>query len=445
MLGWDGLGVTSYLLVCFYSSEKSFNARILTALTNRLGDVLILIFISLNTSPGIFNFSNIRYSDYREYFFLIIIIIAAITKSAQIPFSAWLPAAMAAPTPVSALVHSSTLVTAGIYVLVRFNFIIVSWINCIIWVGAITTIIAGLAALIELDIKKIIALSTLRQLGIIILTLGLGEPILTWLHLIRHAYFKAILFMGAGSIIHRIKDYQDLRKIGSWANRNQFISRIFLSGSLRLCGLPFLRGFYSKDSILEQLMIRQISLIVFFIVFLATFCTAAYSLRIVILLFKINSLREPYRREIIRLGRISSGILPLTVYSIIGGWLLLRFLNPENLVILPTWLKISVLLGIFITRILFFIFPKFIFPKNIFYSGLHQIWFLPIVISPFLNRRGLHFSKILFKQQEVSWLIWILIKIVFIKKNRFYLSSFLNSKVIVSLIFIILFNLFFFI
>jgi len=252
LLGWDGLGVSSYLLVCFYSREKSFNARILTALTNRLGDVLILIFISFNTSPGIFNFLHFSFSNYNGYFFIPLILVAAITKRAQIPFSAWLPAAIAAPTPVSALVHSSTLVTAGVYLLVRFNFAIYSWFSWIIWVGAITTVIAGLAALIELDIKKIIALSTLRQLGIIIFTLGLGEPGLCWLHLIRHAYFKAILFIGAGSIIHTIKDYQDLRKIGSWAKRNQFISRIYIRGSMRLCGMPFLRGFFFKDSIFRR-------------------------------------------------------------------------------------------------------------------------------------------------------------------------------------------------
>jgi NADH-ubiquinone oxidoreductase chain 5 len=370
-----------------------------------------------------------------------LILVAAITKRAQIPFSAWLPAAIAAPTPVSALVHSSTLVTAGIYLLVRFNFAIYSWFSWIIWVGAITTVIAGLAALIELDIKKIIALSTLRQLGIIIFTLGLGEPGLCWLHLIRHAYFKAILFIGAGSIIHTIKDYQDLRKIGSWAKRNQFISRIYIRGSMRLCGMPFLRGFFSKDSILEQILINEISLITLIIIFFSTFFTAVYSLRIVTLLFKINSLRESFSKESIRLGRIRAGILPLTIYSIVGGWILFRFFNPDNLVILPVWLKLRILVGIFTFRVIFFLLPNFIFPKNIFYSGLHQIWFLPLVVSPVLSRKGMKFSKLLFKQQEVSWLIWLLIKVTIAEKNKFYLSSILNSKVIIYLTFLLLINL----
>lgn len=441
LLGWDGLGVTSYLLVCFYSREKRFNARILTALTNRLGDVLILIFISLNSTPGFFNFFHIRFSNYEGYFFIVFIIVAAITKRAQIPFSAWLPAAIAAPTPVSALVHSSTLVTAGVYVLVRFNFIINSWINWVIWAGIITTLIAGLAALIELDIKKIIALSTLRQLGIIIFTLGIGEPVLCWLHLISHAYFKAILFIGAGSMIHRIKDYQDLRKIGSWAKRNQFISSIFIRGSIRLCGIPFLRGFFSKDRILEQILIRDICLIVVLIIFFSTFFTAVYSLRIVLLLFKRNSLRESFSREAISLGRIRFGIIPLTVYSIVGGWILFRFINPDNLVVLPSWLKLRILTGIFFSTLMYFFLPSFIFPKNIFYSGLHQIWFLPLVISPVINNRGLKFSKLLFKEQEISWLRWLLIKVFFVEKNKFYLSSFLNSKIIICLVILILINL----
>jgi len=442
LLGWDGLGVTSYLLVCYYSREKRFNARILTALTNRLGDVLILIFISLNTTPGYFNYLHIRFSN-SNYYFLFLIIIAAITKRAQIPFSAWLPAAIAAPTPVSALVHSSTLVTAGIYLLVRFNFLISLWLNWVIWIGILTTVIAGLAALIELDIKKIIALSTLRQLGIIMFTLGLGESNLCWIHLISHAYFKAILFIAAGSIIHRIKDYQDLRKIGSWIVNNQFIGIIFITGSLRLCGLPFLRGFFSKDSILEQILIRNLSLLVLVIIFLSTFCTAIYSFRIILLLFKNSSLRESFRNESIRLGRIRSGILPLTIFSIIGGWILFRFFSPILLVILPIWMKLITLRGVLIAAIFFFLFPDLIFPKNIFLSGLHQIWFLPLIISPVVTVKGLNSAKFIFINQEVSWLTWLIGNIVFSKKNNFYLSSFFNLKVIISLRAILGFCLFF--
>ena len=210
LLGWDGLGVTSYLLVIFYQRNKSYNAGILTAITNRLGDVGLLISISLMLYLGNWNYIFINsFSSIFSNLIIFLIIISACTKSAQIPFSAWLPAAIAAPTPVSALVHSSTLVTAGVYLLIRINLIIIE-INIryiLLLIGIITMIIAGFTAIIEIDIKKIIALSTLRQLGIIILTLGIGNPILSFFHLLSHAFFKAMLFICAGIIIHNIKDY----------------------------------------------------------------------------------------------------------------------------------------------------------------------------------------------------------------------------------------------
>ena len=198
LLGWDGLGVTSYLLVCYYSSEKRFNASILTALTNRVGDVALLLRIALWAGLGGFSYLLRRN---RATLGLpmaggVVFILAAITKRAQIPFSSWLPAAIAAPTPVSALVHSSTLVTAGVYILIRLNFIVEglggNW--ALLLVGAITTCMAGASALFEKDIKKVVALSTLRQLGVMFFSLGVGAAGVAFSHLISHAYFKAILF-----------------------------------------------------------------------------------------------------------------------------------------------------------------------------------------------------------------------------------------------------------
>merc|ERR1712141_217040 len=168
-----------------------------------------------------------------ELLLVLSLIFAAITKRAQIPFSSWLPAAIAAPTPVSALVHSSTLVTAGVYLLIRMNLII-----------------------IEIDMKKIIALSTLRQLGIMMLILGMGNPILSFFHLLSHAFFKAILFICAGIVIHNIKDYQDIRKMGIGYSNINFCVSIILIANISLCGLPFLSGFYSKDLIIEILIIK---------------------------------------------------------------------------------------------------------------------------------------------------------------------------------------------
>lgn len=433
LLGWDGLGVTSYLLVCYYSSEKRFNARMLTAITNRIGDVLILLFIALNTTPGMFNYRLVRFEADGAYFFIWILAVAAITKRAQIPFSAWLPAAMAAPTPVSALVHSSTLVTAGIYLLIRLNYLL-SDITCVlIWLGLLTIFISGFAALIELDIKKIIALSTLSQLGVMMFTIGAGEPLLCWFHLISHAYFKAMLFIGAGSIIHSIRDYQDLRKIGSWFINNQFTGRIFLVGSIRLCGLPFLRGFYSKDSILEQYLIAESSILIIFFTLIATFSSVGYSIRIFTLLFKNSSLREASSREAIGLRRLNLGPIYLTMFSILGGWILFRFSNPLLIVELPMWIKILVLRGVVLTCLFFFRVPISTSPSSSVLSGLHQMWFLPLIIRPGRVNLGLNLSKTLSKVQEAAWLTWGVGGFVVKREASFYSSLSLYSKALTSL------------
>lgn len=241
-----------------------------------------------------------------------------------------MPAAIAAPTPVSALVHSSTLVTAGVYLLIRMNLIIIEInISKLLGVlGILTIIMAGITAIIEIDIKKIIALSTLRQLGIIIIILGIGNPILSFFHLISHAFFKAMLFMCAGLIIHRIKDYQDIRKIGfNYVNINLSIS-IMIIANIRLCGLPFLRGFYSKDMIIEIILIKGKRTFLFFILILGTGLTVIYSCRLNFLIslnfIKIESLyniRENSNLMIL-------GIIFLLPLSIIGGliisWNLIR-------------------------------------------------------------------------------------------------------------------------
>merc|ERR1712213_67955 len=228
--------------------KKSYNSGIITFLSNRIGDALIistmanfLIYPSLVMIH--FSQSNIFYVGGP-----IFVVLASFTKRAQIPFRAWLPMAIAAPTPVSALVHSSTLVTAGVYLIIRLNFIFCSSnsTNFLLFIGIITILLAGAAAIFEIDIKKVIALSTLSQLGVIIIILGGIEPVLSFFHLLRHAYFKAILFICAGIIIHNMKDYQDIRKIRIILNVIPVTFRVIIVANLSLCGLP-LRGFYSKD------------------------------------------------------------------------------------------------------------------------------------------------------------------------------------------------------
>lgn len=209
------------------------------------------------------------------------------TKRAQIPFSAWLPAAMAAPTPVSSLVHSSTLVTAGVYLLIRFNSLIGER-KFLFLVSVLTIFMSGFGANFEIDLKKIIALSTLSQLGVIIITLSLGFYELAFFHLMAHALFKSLLFLCAGALIHGIGDIQDIRYLGGLLIGLPIISVFFIGASLALCGFPFLAGFYSKDSILEIFFMGHINLFMLAVVFFSTMFTLTYSIRLIYYLFFKN-------------------------------------------------------------------------------------------------------------------------------------------------------------
>jgi NADH-ubiquinone oxidoreductase chain 5 len=228
-----------------------------------------------------------------------LVLLAAITKRAQIPFSAWLPAAIAAPTPVSSLVHSSTLVTAGVYLLIRFRELIgVRFILLIISIW--TILMSGINANLEIDLKKIIALSTLRQLGVIIITISLGLVEIAFFHLLSHALFKSLLFLCAGVFIHGLGDIQDVRDLGGVRLLVPVTSLYFFGCSLSLCGFPFLSGFYSKDVILENFFIQgNLGVLVYFLVILRILLTGLYSTRLAYFLFfkplglkKINNLEE---------------------------------------------------------------------------------------------------------------------------------------------------------
>jgi len=192
---------------------------------------------------------------------------------------------MAAPTPVSSLVHSSTLVTAGVFLLIRFRETLAAILNIrlLLAIGIFTIIMAGISAIYEIDIKKIVALSTLSQLGLIVATLGLGFHRLAFFHLLAHAFFKALLFISVGNIIHLSSDYQDLRKLKVSSEHCSLTLAFRLIANLSLCGTPFLAGFYSKDIILESRLFGGLNFIFIFIFFLATALTVAYSSRFIVL------------------------------------------------------------------------------------------------------------------------------------------------------------------
>ena len=237
----------------YYGSEKSYCAGGVTLLTNRLGDILIMLRMGYTFSYGSFNMGFYPELLIKDRTFVLLLFVGACTKSAQIPFRAWLPAAMAAPTPVSSLVHSSTLVTAGIYLILRniTNLYRYNLINILFYVGALTIVIASLSALNEKDIKKMVALSTLRQLGLIAISLGLGMYRIAFIHLVIHAFFKAMMFISTGNLIHLSQGYQSIKHTGRLFLRSPLNSSTIIISSMRLIGLPFMAAFFSKEPIVE--------------------------------------------------------------------------------------------------------------------------------------------------------------------------------------------------
>nr|DAZ91231.1 TPA_asm: ND5 [Gammarus fossarum] len=279
LLGWDGLGLTSYALVIFYQSEFSCNAGMLTVLSNRVGDVAILLSVAFMFGAGSWDFytADLEYSVALVF----LVVVAGFTKSAQMPFSAWLPAAMAAPTPVSALVHSSTLVTAGVYLLIRFSGPIYdSGLGLVVLsVSVLTMVVSGFSAMLESDIKKLVAFSTFSQLGVMMMILSAGMKELAFFHLVTHAMFKSALFMCAGFMIHSVGGAQDSRVVSGFGLSSPILGILLSVTNLALCGFPFLAGFYSKDMILEYMFMASSNLFVVFMFILGTGLTVGYSFR----------------------------------------------------------------------------------------------------------------------------------------------------------------------
>jgi len=285
IIGWDGLGLVSFVLVIYYQDKKSLGSAIITFLSNRVGDAFFIMAIGVSSFLGSWHFLDL--GEVRLRLLIVgLVILGRITKRAQIPFSAWLPAAITAPTPVSALVHSSTLVTAGVYVIFRFSERMVRrWSFFLLCVSSITLLIAGLGAGFEVDLKKVIALSTLRQLGIIILILSVGGYFICIFHLVVHAMFKALIFMCAGFFIYTSGGIQDSRFLSSLWVKYPFVSSWIGVSCLSLMGLPFIGGFYSKDLILEMCVVWGIGWFGIIMIIGPTFCTAFYRVRLLSRLF----------------------------------------------------------------------------------------------------------------------------------------------------------------
>nr|WUV40951.1 NADH dehydrogenase subunit 5 [Dolichopus linearis] len=416
LLGWDGLGLVSYCLVIYFQNEKSYNAGMLTALSNRIGDVALLLSIAWMLNYGSWNY--IFYLDLMKNDLSMVIIgglvmLAAMTKSAQIPFSSWLPAAMAAPTPVSALVHSSTLVTAGVYLLIRFNVLL-----CDTWAGkfllvvsGLTMFMAGVGANFEFDLKKIIALSTLSQLGLMMSILSMGFYKLAFFHLLTHALFKALLFMCAGAIIHNMNNFQDIRYMGGLAVHMPFTSSCFNVANLALCGMPFLAGFYSKDLILEIVSLSYVNMFSFFLYFFSTGLTVCYSFRLVYYSMT-GELHSGALNVLNDEGWIMlRGMMGLLVMSIIGGSMLNWFIFPTPyMVCLPYYLKLLTLFVCILGAIMGYIISNinlyFSNKSLIFYNVsmfLGNMWFMPYISTYGVIYYPLNLGGYVFKCMDQGW------------------------------------------
>nr|YP_009708263.1 NADH dehydrogenase subunit 5 [Paracolopha morrisoni]QEV85454.1 NADH dehydrogenase subunit 5 [Paracolopha morrisoni] len=453
LLGWDGLGLVSFCLVVFYQNKKSYSSGLVTVLMNRMGDLFIILSLIWVLNFGSWNFMLLNYYSNLNYLFYIslMLMFASLTKSAQLPFSSWLPLAMAAPTPVSSLVHSSTLVTAGIYLLIRFNEIFLSFNFSfyLMVISCLTMFMSGLNAIFEFDLKKIIAFSTLSQMSFMFMILCLGKIDMCFFYLLMHALFKSMMFLSAGILILNMNNNQDIRKMGGLINYLPFSSLIFMFTLMSLCGFPFFCSFYSKDLIFEFFFMMNLNLIFFFFFLFSFILTFFYSIRIIYYLLLMNFCMVNYLMII----KFESKFLILSMMFIsfimlfFGSFFMWLMFYKFDLILLELKFKLLSMLILMFSIWFFFELNNFLFSMVYFFS-LFKIFFFSLMwnllffkINFFLNY-FLKFSYFSIKIIEFGWIEYSfhlgLVQFIKILMN-YNQNIFLNSFKIYFLIFFLWF------
>nr|YP_010042720.1 NADH dehydrogenase subunit 5 [Pentaceraster mammillatus]QPC56365.1 NADH dehydrogenase subunit 5 [Pentaceraster mammillatus] len=333
-IGWEGVGFLSFLLISWWITRSSANSSAIQAIIyNRIGDIGILLFFSLSLSLynswSLSSMPLLSTPNTLNNLLMAGALLAAAGKSAQFGLHPWLPAAMEGPTPVSALLHSSTMVVAGIFLLIRLGPLYSNASNFNTWcliLGSLTAIFAATTAISQHDIKKIVAYSTTSQLGLMMVAIGLNQPNIALFHISTHAFFKAMLFLSSGSVIHSLRDEQDIRKMGGLNHLLPNTSACIILGSLALSGTPFLAGFYSKDLILELGLSNLSNFIGILLSLIATLLTAAYSFRIIHFCFSSSPTFTPLVPMNEENPNLTNALNRLAAGTIISGWLISNFI-----------------------------------------------------------------------------------------------------------------------